>query len=229
MLVIAFVVVRAFTSMNKKSSTEGNRSQWRRQTRDRQGKVPGASWPLGGSVPNVTPMGESSPAWPPVPPQTAAETQAQDRSLMHAAEPPAGSAPSQPAPPVPDELSAATGPAAVTVALSAKVTAEPALSPSSPLTSFAHDRSDIGSAALDSTLDSTIESSLFGVLPGPIAQSVLPGTTTMRLPAEIEAAVVAFMDAGQEVGAVRFLCDELDMGILDALRAARAVAEPPVS
>ncbi len=109
------------------------------------------------------------------------------------------------------------------------MTAESALTSAPPLTSFTHDRSDIGSAALESTLDSTIESSLFGLSPGPTTRSVLPGAVTVRLPAEIEGTVVAFMAAGQEVAAVRFLCDELDVGIFDALRTAREAAGMPIS
>jgi hypothetical protein len=115
------------------------------------------------------------------------------------------------------------------VVAAAAVTAESALTSAPPLTSFTHDRSDIGSAALESTLDSTIESSLFGLSPGPTTQSVLPGAATPRLPAEIEGKVVAFMVAGQEVAAVRFLCDELDLGIFDALRTAREAAGLPIS
>ncbi len=109
------------------------------------------------------------------------------------------------------------------------VTAESALTSAPPLTSFTHDRSDIGSAALESTLDSTIESSLFGLSPGPTTRSVLPGAATVRLPAEIKGTVVTFMAAGQEVAAVRFLCDELDVGIFDALRTAREAAGLPIS
>jgi hypothetical protein len=37
------------------------------------------------------------------------------------------------------------------------------------------------------------------------------------------------MAAGQEVAAVRFLCDELDMAIFDALRTAREAAGLPIS
>jgi len=243
-IVIAFFVVRALMSMNKKTSTQDRQSQLRQQVQAQRGPAPGSPWPFSGSAPNVPPMGQPNAAWapesqpapPPAPTgadwqdRLAADVEARISAATRYVESLEASAPPQ-GPPLVDQLpaAAATAPLAVRAAVTAEVTSEPAPSPSPPLTSFAHERSDIGSAALESTLDSTIESSLFGSSPGPITVSVLPGAATQRLPAEIEAAVAAFMEAGQEVGAVRFLCDELGLGILDALRAAREVAGLPVS
>lgn len=85
----------------------------------------------------------------------------------------------------------------------------------------------VGSAALESTLDSTIESSLFGVAGGSLTSSVLPGAAGPTLPVELEAQVRAYLDARHEVAAVRLVCDELDVGILDALRAVRSVGGLP--
>ena len=85
----------------------------------------------------------------------------------------------------------------------------------------------VGSAALESTLDSTIESSLFGATGGALTSSVLPGAAGLTLPVELEAQVRVYLDARHEVAAVRLVCDELDVGILDALRAVRSVAGLP--
>lgn len=85
----------------------------------------------------------------------------------------------------------------------------------------------VGSAALESTLDSTIESSLFGATGGALSSSVLPGAAGLTLPVELEAQVRIYLDARHEVAAVRLVCDELDVGILDALRAVRSVAGLP--
>ncbi len=255
-IVIAFFVVRALLSMNKKTSTQDRQSQLRQQVQAQRGPAPGSPWPFSGSAPNVPPVGQPNAAWAPEsqpsqpnaawtepssssasPPQSpgwpdglAADIEAKISSATRYVESLEASAPPQ-GPALVDQLSAAAATATVAAraAVTAEVTSEPAPSPSPPLTSFAHDRSDIGSAALESTLDSTIESSLFGSSPGPITVSVLPGAATERLPTEIEAAVAAFMEAGQEVAAVRFLCDELGMGILDALRAARQVGGLPIS
>lgn len=97
----------------------------------------------------------------------------------------------------------------------------------SQLGALAPARGYVGSAALESTLDSTIESSLFGVTTGPLASSVLPGTPGPTLSGELEAQVRAYLNARHEVAAVRLVCDELDVGILDALRAVRSVAGLP--
>ncbi len=258
-IVIAFFVVRALMSMNKKTSTQDRQSQLRQQVQAQRGPAPGSPWPFSGSAPNVPPMGQPNAAWapesqpsqpnaawapesqpapPPAPTGTdwqdrlAAELEEQISSLTPGASPPGALAPpwgmsgvgESPAPPA-----TSPNPPTPVVVAAAAVTAESALTSAPPLTSFTHDRSDIGSAALESTLDSTIESSLFGLSPGPTTQSVLPGAATARLPAEIEGTVVAFMVAGHEVAAVRFLCDELDLGIFDALRTAREAAGLPIS
>jgi hypothetical protein len=81
---------------------------------------------------------------------------------------------------------------------------------------------DIGSAALESTLDSSIESSLFGAP----SESALTTTTlstslggqAVTLPSEIETRVLALLTDGHDVAAVRLICDELNCGLLDAMR-----------
>ena len=258
-IVIVFLVVRALASLNRKTSAQGDQSQPRLLTRGRSRSSPEDSWLSDRSGADRKPMGQLDaawappsqpgppnagwvPAWQPSPPpapavgwqdRLAAELEEQISSLTPGASPPGALAPPQgmsgvgefPAPPA----TSPNPPTPVVVAAAAAVTAESALTSAPPLTSFTHDRSDIGSAALESTLDSRIESSLFGLSPGPTTQSVLPGAATARLPAEIEGTVIAFMVAGQEVAAVRFLCDELDMGIFDALRTAREAAGLPIS
>lgn len=84
----------------------------------------------------------------------------------------------------------------------------------------------VGSAALESTLDSTIESSLLGVAsdPSTMTLSTSLGGQSVELPPEIETRVLAFMSDGHEVAAVRLICDELDCGLLDAMRTVRALA-----
>jgi hypothetical protein len=48
--------------------------------------------------------------------------------------------------------------------------------------------------------------------------------TPLTLPAGLEAQVRELMDSGFEAGAVRLICDELGVGILDAQQTAREVA-----
>lgn len=85
----------------------------------------------------------------------------------------------------------------------------------------------IGSAALESTLDSTIESSLMGMPLGPITMAALPGAAAVSLPEQLEADVIALMDEGHEVAAVRLVCDEMDVGILESVRSVRRTAGLP--
>ncbi|MDQ3485463.1 MAG: hypothetical protein M3445_08680 [Actinomycetota bacterium] len=234
LIVVAFLVTRALVSMNKKASTQDDQARMRPFTRDRRVSSPEDSWLADRSTPNISAMGPN-PAWMPQsqPGQPnagwAPAWQPGPSNVGWAPESPVSAAPTSSSPGwqqrLASELAAPPDPAVVEDA----VAAEPPQASLPPLTSFAHDRSDIGSAALESTLDSTIESSLFGAAPGPVTQSLLPGAATEQLPPEIEAAVVAFMVAGHEVAAVRFLCDELDMAIFDALRTAREAAGLPIS
>jgi len=85
----------------------------------------------------------------------------------------------------------------------------------------------VGSAALESTLDSTIESSLFGARDTSVTSALLPGSRSVTLPDALESQVRALMLDGHEVAAVRLVCDELDLGILDAVRATREVIGLP--
>jgi hypothetical protein len=258
LIVVAFLVTRALVSMNKKASTQDDQARMRPFTRDRRVSSPEDSWLADRSTPNISAMGpnpawmpQSQPGqpnagWAPESPVSAAPTssspgwqqrlaselEAQISSLTQSAQPTVAQPPDSFASPhdtgFGGQSPGATAPPDPAVVEDA-VAAEPPQASLPPLTSFAHDRSDIGSAALESTLDSTIESSLFGAAPGPVTQSLLPGAATEQLPPEIQAAVVAFMAAGQEVAAVRFLCDELDMAIFDALRTAREAAGLPIS
>jgi hypothetical protein len=84
----------------------------------------------------------------------------------------------------------------------------------------------VGSAALESTLDSTIESSLLGVPsdPSTTTLSTSLGGQTVELPQEIETRVLAFLSDGHEVAAVRLICDELNCGLLDAMRTVQSLA-----
>ena len=84
----------------------------------------------------------------------------------------------------------------------------------------------VGSAALESTLDSTIESSLLGVAsdPSTTTLSTSLGGQSVELPPEIETRVLAFLSDGHEVAAVRLICDELDCGLLDAMRTVQTLA-----
>lgn len=51
-----------------------------------------------------------------------------------------------------------------------------------------------------------------------------PGPKVVPLPGDLEVRVMEFMRQGHEVGAVRLLCDELDIGIIDARHTARTLA-----
>jgi hypothetical protein len=53
------------------------------------------------------------------------------------------------------------------------------------------------------------------------------GQPDLQLSPELEANVRAMMESGFEAGAVRLLCDELDVGIIEAQRAARGLAGLP--
>ncbi len=82
---------------------------------------------------------------------------------------------------------------------------------------------DVGSVALESTLDSTIESSLLGVPSGPVAAAMLPGAAARELPDDLRVRVISFLADGQEVAAVRMVCDELDCSIIEAVQTVHTV------
>lgn len=230
-IVIVFFVARALASRGKGTSSQRNRSQLRQQAQDQRSSASGSAWPFSGSTPNIAPMGQPNSARAPAPqpgpwqpPSSPAAQQAdwQDR-LADSLEAQINELTDRvPQPEVVQPLQE--------MPVVSRVPAPPEPAGSSAL----RERRDIGSAALESTLDSTIESSLFGVSPGPTAESLLPGSllpgaATVRLPAEMEVTVCAFMDAGQEVAAVRLVCDELKVGIFDAMRSVRQVAGLPIS
>lgn len=82
----------------------------------------------------------------------------------------------------------------------------------------------VGSAALESTLDSTIDSSLLGIPTGPVTAALLPGAAALELPDELRVQVISFLADGQEVAAVRLVCDELDCSIIEAVQTVHSVS-----
>ncbi len=134
----------------------------------------------------------------------------------------AGLAPTQSAGPISTPVAPAPTPAVAARTTQAESVRE-------QLPAVVRDRSEIGSAALESTLDSSIESSLFGATRTPPPLPLLAGASTVRLPADIHSAVMKFLDLGQEVAAVSLVRDKLDVDILDAMRTVRELAGGPVS
>jgi hypothetical protein len=95
-----------------------------------------------------------------------------------------------------------------------------ATEPTSGVLSAAPPNRYVGSAALESTLDSSIESSLLGLPSEPSTTTLSTSLVgqTVELPQDIEARVLALMSDGHEVAAVRLICDEMNCGLLDAMR-----------
>src|SRR5680860_1596139 len=106
-IVIAFFVIRALVSMNKKASTQGAaaqriRSTLRQLAQDGQRSASNSAWPISGSTPNIPPMREPNAGWAPQSPGSAgpstsspgwqerlgAELEAQISSLTQFAGPP---------------------------------------------------------------------------------------------------------------------------------------------
>jgi hypothetical protein len=78
------------------------------------------------------------------------------------------------------------------------------------------------SSSLDTTLSTSLTSSVIGE-PGSVAN----GPQTVDLPPDLRQQVLDLMDQGYEVMAVRLVCDEMDVGILDAHKTVRTVAGLP--
>jgi hypothetical protein len=78
------------------------------------------------------------------------------------------------------------------------------------------------SSSLDTTLSTSLTSSVIGE-PGSVAN----GPETVDLPPDLQQQVLDLMDRGYEVMAVRLVCDEMDVGILDAHKTVRTVAGLP--
>ncbi|HSS68222.1 MAG TPA: hypothetical protein VLK34_06690, partial [Nocardioidaceae bacterium] len=75
---------------------------------------------------------------------------------------------------------------------------------------------------LDTTLSTSLTSSIIGE-PG----SIVAGPQTVALPPDIRQQVLDLMALGHEVMAVRLVCDEMDVGILDAQKTVRSAAGLP--
>jgi hypothetical protein len=78
------------------------------------------------------------------------------------------------------------------------------------------------SSSLDTTLSTSLTSSVIGE-----SGSVGNGPQTVPLPPDLQQQVLELMDQGYEVMAVRLVCDEMDVGILDAHKTVRALAGLP--
>jgi hypothetical protein len=78
------------------------------------------------------------------------------------------------------------------------------------------------SSSLDTTLSTSLTSSIIGE-PGPI----IAGPQTVALPPEVRQRVLDLMAQGHEVTAVRLVCDEMNVGILDAHKTVRSAAGLP--
>jgi hypothetical protein len=78
------------------------------------------------------------------------------------------------------------------------------------------------SSSLDTTLSTSLTSSVIGE-PG----SVAAGPQTVALPSDLSRQVIELMGQGHEVAAVRLVCDEMDVGILDAQKTVRSLAGLP--
>jgi type II secretory pathway pseudopilin PulG len=78
------------------------------------------------------------------------------------------------------------------------------------------------SSSLDTTLSTSLTSSLIGE-PG----SVAGGPQTVPLSPQLQQQVLELVDQGYEVMAVRLVCDEMDVGILDAHKTVRTLAGLP--
>jgi hypothetical protein len=78
------------------------------------------------------------------------------------------------------------------------------------------------SSSLDTTLSTSLTSSVIGE-PGSVAN----GPQTVSLSPQLQQQVLELMDRGYEVMAVRLVCDEMDVGILDAHKTVRTLAGLP--
>jgi hypothetical protein len=77
-------------------------------------------------------------------------------------------------------------------------------------------------SSLDTTLSTSLTSSVIGE-PGSVAN----GPQTVPLPPQLQQQVLELMDRGYEVMAVRLVCDETGVGILDAHKTVRTLAGLP--
>jgi hypothetical protein len=78
------------------------------------------------------------------------------------------------------------------------------------------------SSSLDTTLSTSLTSSVIGE-PGSIAA----GPQTVALTPDLQQRVLDLMNQGYEVMAVRLVCDEMDVGILEAHKTVRSLAGLP--
>jgi hypothetical protein len=105
---------------------------------------------------------------------------------------------------------------------SAYPTDEPTSSAAAPDTTTPARRRYELSSSLDTTLSTSLTSSLIGQ-PGSIAD----GPKAVAVPAGLRQQVLDLMNQGSEVMAVRLVCDEMNVGILDAHKTVRSIAGLP--
>jgi hypothetical protein len=83
-------------------------------------------------------------------------------------------------------------------------------------------------STLSSSIDSSLSTTLGGTSTDPIS-SPLAGPQIVPLSPELQTRVLELMDQNFEVMAVRLLCDELHVGILDAHKTVRTLAGLPTT
>ncbi len=105
---------------------------------------------------------------------------------------------------------------------SAYPTDEPTGADVAPDTTMATRRRYELPSSLDTTLSTSLTSSVIGQ-----QGSVLAGPQALALPPDLRQQVLDLMDQGYEVAAVRLVCDEMDVGILDAHTTVRSLAGLP--
>lgn len=78
-------------------------------------------------------------------------------------------------------------------------------------------------------LASSLDSSMSSTLGTPLADDhpVLAGPRVIELPADLQRRAMEYMDQNYEVMAVRLVCDEMHVGILDAQKTVRTLAGLP--
>ena len=170
---------------------------------------PAAAQP-GSTAPFSQPMSAQTPPTAPIAPPTPAFT----------ARWPSGAPPTPPQPPRfdPVVVEVAGDPAPE----SAYPTDEPTSADAAPDTTTPTRQRYELSSSLDTTLSTSLTSSIIGQ-PG----SITAGPQTVELPPDVRQQVLDLMAQGHEVTAVRLVCDEMNVGILDAHKTVRSAAGLP--
>ena len=164
----------------------------------------------GSTAPFSQPMSAQTPPTAPIAPPTPAFT----------ARWPSGVRPTPPQPPRfdPVVVEVAGDPAPE----SAYPTDEPTSADAAPDTTTPTRQRYELSSSLDTTLSTSLTSSIIGQ-----AGSITAGPQTVDLPPDVRQQVLDLMAQGHEVTAVRLVCDEMNVGILDAHKTVRSVAGLP--